>query len=586
MVRSVRVLAAVGVAAVAFVAAWVAMLPGVAFWDTGELQVVAPVLGTAHPTGFPTYVLLGWLASVILQPLGDPAFRMNVFSGLCLAVAAGVTADLVRALTGRIALGVAAGIGLALTPFAWAIATHAEAHTLHLALVAILLWLLVAWEDRVRAPRPLALTAAVATGDSSRYDVARRDRGDRFLIAAAFVYALAAGNHSLTLLLAIPIGLFVLAVDPDIWRRGRLVLGCLAVLVLTLVLVYLELPLRAGPFRAPLVYGTPDTWDGFRYIVLAEQFQGSLADPFGNLGQKFGELLQRTVDAFGILAPLIPFAFLVTALRRPRYALLTGVAVAITCFFNASYVNADITRYYVGPALMVWTWLALLAAGVVDALATGRLRAVAGGAAASPAQEVVAPDGAAALPVTSGPAPDGDPDPGGVRARAAILAVLLGAMLLVPTVAVVPDRFKAVDMSQRTDAASWVDHVMDTVEPNALILSWWSYSTALWYAQCVDGQRPDVAIIDDRTRLDENLGGLDDVIDANLGHRPVYVVRLDQRDVQGLAERYQLDYIDGVDATALTKVVALRDPATSKGGSVYPPGRSCAGAAAAKAAAE
>ena len=583
MVRSVRLLAAVGVAAVAFVAAWVAMLPGVAFWDTGELQVVAPVLGTAHPTGFPTYVLLGWLASVILQPLGDPAFRMNVFSGLCLAVAAGVTVDLVRALTGRIALGIAAGIGLALTPFAWAIATHAEAHTLHLALVAILLWLLVAWEDRVRAPRPLALSATVATGDSSRYDVARRDRGDRYLLAAAFVYALAAGNHSLTLLLAIPIGLYVLVVEPAIWRRGRLVLACLAVLLVTLVLVYLELPLRAGPFRAPLVYGTPDTWDGFRYIVLAEQFQGSLADPFGNLGQKFGELLQRTVDAFGILAPLIPFAFLVTALRRPRYALLTGAAVAITCFFNASYVNADITRYYVGPALMAWTWLALLAAGVVDALATGRLRAVGGGAAAVP-HDPAAPEGAAALPSSAEPGPDVDADPGGVRARGAILAVLLGAMLLVPTVAVVPDRFKAVDMSQRTDAATWVDHVMDTVEPNALILSWWSYSTPLWYAQCVGGQRPDVAIVDDRTRLDENLGGLDDVIDANLGHRPVYVLRLDQREVQGLAQRYQLDYIDGVDATMLTKVVALRDPATSKGGSVYPPGRSCAGAAAAMAA--
>lgn len=580
MVRSVRLLAALGVAAVAFGAAWVAMLPGVAFWDTGELQVVAPVLGTAHPTGFPTYVLLGWLASVILQPLGDAAFRMNVLSGLCLAVAAGVTVDLVRALTGRVALGIAAGIGLALTPFAWAIATHAEAHTLHLALLAILLWLLVAWEDRVRAPRPVALAATVATGDSSRYDVARRDRGDRFLIAAALVYALATGNHSLTLLLAIPIGLFVLAVDPDIWRRGRLVLACLTVLVVTVVLVYLELPLRAGPFRAPLVYGTPNTWDGFRYIVLAEQFQGSLADPFGNLGQKFGELLQRTVTAFGILAPLIPFAFLVTALRRPRYALLTGTAVGITCFFNASYVNADISRYYVGPALMAWTWLALLAAGVVDALATGRLEAVARRAGANPDDTAIR-EGTAALPVPAAAGADVEADPGTVRSRGAILAILLGAMLLVPTLVVVPERFKAVDMSHRTDAASWVDHVMDTVEPNAVIVSWWSYSTPLWYAQCVGGQRPDVAIIDDRTRLDENLGGLDDVIDANLGRRPVYVLRLDPREVQGLAERYQLDYIDGVDATALTRVVALKDPAASKGGTIYPTGRSCAGAAAA-----
>ena len=52
------------VALIAFVAAVLTMLPGVAYWDTGELQAVAPLLGTAHPTGFPTYVLLGWLASV------------------------------------------------------------------------------------------------------------------------------------------------------------------------------------------------------------------------------------------------------------------------------------------------------------------------------------------------------------------------------------------------------------------------------------------------------------------------------------------------------------------------------------------
>ena len=84
------------VGVVALVVASLAMLPGVAFWDTGELQTVGPLMGTAHPTGFPTYVLLGWFASVVLQPLGEPAFRMNVLAALSVAVAAGVTVDLVR----------------------------------------------------------------------------------------------------------------------------------------------------------------------------------------------------------------------------------------------------------------------------------------------------------------------------------------------------------------------------------------------------------------------------------------------------------------------------------------------------------
>ena len=51
---------------------------------------------------------------------------------------------------------------------------------------------------------------------------------------------------------------------------------------------------------------------------------------------------------------------------------------------------------------------------------------------------------------------------------------------------------------------------------NAVVVSWWSYSTPLWYAQLVEGRRPDIDIIDDRTRLDRNLGDIYDVIDANL----------------------------------------------------------------------
>ena len=31
----------------------------VGYWDTGEMDTVPYILGIAHPTGFPAYVLLG-----------------------------------------------------------------------------------------------------------------------------------------------------------------------------------------------------------------------------------------------------------------------------------------------------------------------------------------------------------------------------------------------------------------------------------------------------------------------------------------------------------------------------------------------
>ena len=37
------------------------ILPGQAFDDWGEMQVVPHVLGIPHPTGYPTYVLVAWL---------------------------------------------------------------------------------------------------------------------------------------------------------------------------------------------------------------------------------------------------------------------------------------------------------------------------------------------------------------------------------------------------------------------------------------------------------------------------------------------------------------------------------------------
>lgn len=503
-----RVGTAAAVALVTLVAARVAMLPGIDFWDTAELQTVGPLMGTAHPPGFPTYVLLGWVASVVLQPLGEPAFRMNLLAGLCVAAAAGITVDLVAALTRSTLAGILAGLGLAFTPIVWAIGTHADVHSLHILFVAAILRLLVAWQSRIGAGLPA--------------------RPDRWLVAAAMVFGLSVGNHFLTLLVAPAIAAFVRLVDRETLASRRLVASCAIALVATVAIVYVELPLRAGPFRAPLVYGHPETWTGFWYVALGEQFLGSVVNPFADVARTMGSLVDRVVGAFGILAPLVPVGYWVTwRLNRP-YATLTGGAALITCLFAGSYINADIGRYYLGPALMAWTWIGILAA---------RLTGV--------ARRVVADTTSDRRAMARAPAP---------------IAVALTVVLIAPTLVSLPDRFAAVDASHKRAAAGWVDHALAVMAPGAVIVSWWSYSTPLWYAQRVEGRRPDLSIIDDRTRLDENLGDLTDVIDAHLGRDPVYVIREDPLEVELLAARYRLEPIDGSDARSLTRILGLRVP--------------------------
>ena len=503
------------VAAIVIANAWSGLQPGVAFWDTGEFQTVLPILGTAHPTGYPTYVLLGFLGNILLAPIGEPAFRVTVLSLVAVAVAAGATVVLVRRLTGSTIIGVATGLGLATTPVVWLNATRADPHPIHLAFVALLLLVLVWWEQGRRELR--------------EHD---RRRVDRRLVLAAILFGLAAGNHSLTLLLIPPIGLYVVAVEPGIWRRPRFLLTCAVAVVATVVLVFLELPIRGGLLPAPLIYGKPATWDGFWYIALAEQFRGSLGNPFADLPTKVNHLVTLANAQFGVLALAIPPAFVVAAKRAPRFTLLTGLALVITVLFNLAYANADIERYYLGPVLWVWLWIGILAAEVADAATLG----------------------IAALADRRSRVASARLGGSGIRVASVLAATLVGVIVLVPALAGLGARRHAADRSGDTGAQAWLNEALPAVAQGAVLVSWWSTSTPLWYAQKVEGLRPDIDIIDDRTMLDLDLGRAPDVINRYLGTRPVYVIRLAGGDTDELTRQFDMTVVASGGNTAVWKV--------------------------------
>lgn len=482
------------------------LLPGVYAWDTAEAQTVLPLMGTMHPTGFPAYVLVGWVAGVVLQPFGDPAFRTNLLSAILVATAVGVTVPLLRRLSVPLPIAVAAALGLAATPIVWSISAAADAHALHLAILAILVTALVRWG------RLVAIRDTVS-GD----DPVAAARADRGIVLAAAVFGVSLANHGLTILLIPAVGLFVLATDPGVLRRPRLITAALGACFGVAALLYLQLPLRAGPFPAPLVYGHPDTWGGFWEIVLARQFQGDLAG-LDVIGEITG-LARFALAQLGVLAVVLPAAFLATAFRHPRYALLSGTAVAVTCVFAASYQNANIERYYLGPALFAWTWLAITAGWLADAVlarATGD-------------------DG-------DDSALDIAPARGRLTLRASV-AVVLAIALLVPTGVALNPRWRAVDRSADTIMRAWLDDLMASLEPDAVIVSWWSFSTPIWYGQLVEGSRPDVLLIDDSNLVNDHLGTAEDVIERYLGIRPVYVIRSSPSDIDALAVRYAIEPI-------------------------------------------
>jgi hypothetical protein len=528
----------------AFAAVWFivpTLLPGVSSGDAAEFQTVGPVMGTAHPTGYPSYIVLGWLASVVLAPFGDPAFRMNLLEAILAGVAAATTSAVVLILTGRRLIALASGLAMVTMPFATSVAataplrgwqttpffmrlaTHADPHMFHVALVGILFVLLLTWDNR-RHHEDAGVVA----------------RADRWLVASAVTYGVAITDHSLALLLPPAIGLFVLMADWRVVLRWRTVAACVVALVGTATLFWLELPIRAA-MGAPLVYGHPDTWKGFQFVVLAKQFGGDLYDPLGNLDLKAGAVYGLMT---GWLGPLIWAAWLGLAtsiVRRPRYVVLSGLALVATCIFSTSYANSDIERYFLVPLLVVFTWIGLGAADLVEGAAwlAGRLHGTARPADAEPAdaESAGAAEAGGDTPTTVHPPVSLD-----WAARTLLLAeVAVAVFMAASAVAVIPERQQfhsdlhpgGVSEARPTGDAAWAhavlaDPAQGGLPANAVIETYWYKSTSLWYAQKVEGLRPDVLIVDDSMRKNDHIGPAGevwDVFDRYLGQRPVFTVR-------------------------------------------------------------
>ena len=112
--------------------------------------------------------------------------------------------------------------------------------------------------------------------------------------------------------------------------------------------------------------------------------------------------------------------------------------------------------------------------------------------------------------------------------------------------------------------------MLSALEPNAVVVSWWSFSTPLWYATIVDGRRPDISIIDDRTRLDCNLGELDHVIDLYLPTRPVYLIRNGGSELPALEGRFQLVPIGAPTASNVIRVLPIEGGEAQPGSAPAP----------------
>jgi hypothetical protein len=175
--------------------------------------------GVPHPTGYPLWTLLNWL--FLFLPLGNAAWEVAIFSGLCAALAVGLCAALLSSiqiwcygvrLVGRArflprVVALSFSLMLAFSESMWSQAVIAEVYALHALLIAVFLVLCYSW--------------------------VQRPASDRLMLGAFFALALSFSNHQLTMTLApLPFLLILLL-------RRRAFIDWLFAGVLTLLLGYL-----------------------------------------------------------------------------------------------------------------------------------------------------------------------------------------------------------------------------------------------------------------------------------------------------------------------------------------------------------
>ena len=235
-------LAAAALAGVVFLVYAAGACPTIYVGDSGDLVTAVHVLGIAHPTGYPLYVLLGKLWSVLL-PAGTVAWRMSLFSAVCAAGACGALYRLCRSLALHPIAAAFSALVVAFSPSFWAEANVQRVYGLG------------------------ALFVVLTTAAAWRWQV-RRD--GRSLAWAWFLCGLGAANHAFMAVYALALGTHVLAVEPAILRSPRRIAVAGGAFCSGL-LPYLYLPLRAAA-HPPLAWGNPQTLGGLFGVVSRREF--------------------------------------------------------------------------------------------------------------------------------------------------------------------------------------------------------------------------------------------------------------------------------------------------------------------------
>jgi tetratricopeptide (TPR) repeat protein len=461
------------------------MCPTIYWEDSAAFSAVHSVLGIPHSPGFPIYVILGKIFTLI--PIGSFAFRSNLLSAFWGSLSLIILCRLILHLLGQglnpsgrafraspcpisktkpndlnLQLPIIAGVAFfAFTSSFWLQTIRAEVYTLNIFFTLFLVFLLIRWAQ-LKSSSP----------------------GFRILLLFSFVLGLSLANHPLLIVTLLPAFLLFLVLnDFESFLNLKSILIWCAFFILGFSF-YLYLPVRSS--LLPLInWGKPDTLSGLlSYLLRTSQPHALPSDrgiPYLN---RLGFNLSFPVDQFGLAFFWLGVVGAFCLFKSNRRFFLLTFSVFILNVLTATWAtdfslrNYDLLGYLLPSLSMFAIWLAF---GIFFIL--GR----------------VSKNGGETLVVSR--MKGGDPARKRYFARLNkplpyILKLLIyGLILLLPLFQIVRN-FDQCNKRSSIWAYQYAEQILNSVKKDALILVGDDNTlTSLWYLNLSCGIRPDVKIV-------------------------------------------------------------------------------------------
>lgn len=491
--------------------------PGVGpYLDSIEYQITTLVLGVSHPPGYPLFTALGRLF-VELLPIGNPAYRLNIFCAVCSVVTVALVQRITYRLTRRTLLSLFGALSLAVAVRFWYQASYTELYPLNGVFIAATTLALLIWME---TRRPVFYFLSVA------------------------LYALNFGVNVPAIVL-LPMWLWaVLSTDHRMLTRLRN-LGLTALIVLLAASQYLYVPLRAFQ-RPPFCNYCPASWAEVPDFLLGREWWGIA---FGVQPRYY---LQRWADSgYQLMLQFWPLGVLLGGVglwrlvrKRTRQGILFLLGLAGEWIFVVTYDVVDWADFmhpiYVlyAPLIAVglgavWDWLSETTRPSAAPRRAVTLTALSRGLDRLPGLRRLAPTVARAS----------QRGWRRVLGRGLLLGfTALGVVGLLVATGV--NNYPLVDQSENTAWHAWARDLLDRMEPGAWVLTpptptdGFIQTWALRFVSWSENRVPGMSIV--------YLPGLDppgpspgylrwEEAAPHLSEHPLYVVELDDERLEDYA---------------------------------------------------